>query len=524
MPSARKGNLGTALVNPTVYKGIPPVRARELDFMGDGPNAGPGMLEEANVIEKRNGMCYAAALANPFTHQGARLPSDGNPGTAIARTLQTIDLDWETCTEGYGYDYGAIVVQPTLLDNYWRTGEPTGHLSNITWTDYNSSHYTTIAAMALMYRVTSLGVRIRTSGAIGERGCKIRVHHFNRGVNSGTTPPADLYQDMIDSCDFQEFDSAKMPIDGIELSWAPLTLEPVVVNATNALTTGSGMRFCSNNTCLDSAIAVFIATPTPVGVSDMITIDIVMNIEYIPLMEDATIPVARAPGSLKDVGTGLTAEAIAFEAGESKVPPPGIAHVPVSYKGPVMTSSDAIYAGKMAIVKKKGKSADFLKILKKPLLDVGKGILSGDPVGGAIRGLGSLVSGFGQFLLPGLGGGIFSGFGNCSQRIAFTGRQRKNYANTIALCAVYPSMAFLLDERNVWLCELSYAQHQAALREINSQKLTEYSDRSGTVRSLFMAVHEDLFKAFCPTTTEHVTVKRLPRERITDSVIISKFK
>lgn len=283
----------------------------------NGPNH--NRLTDVINTQRMNAMAYVHSVMNPWEGGGVRIPELFGPGSTTSSPLARESIV-SVQDSGNSVYVGAMCIKPNLK----RFTSVVSASANYTWTWLDSNHpeLTNMSNVASLYRVVSLGVRIiPTTKATDRNGTLIVAPAPWVGAGAGDFsqgPSTSMWTYISQSSYGVAYDPAEMGPEGVFATWTPMTLDSVLNPTSNMTSTGVGWRDPDNDNVQDNVIYL-----VWYGMSSMLfDVELTLNIEFIPWMEDAYLfTLAYAPAGHEDIVTAAGVEDIGFERVALPEPP-----------------------------------------------------------------------------------------------------------------------------------------------------------------------------------------------------------
>ena len=231
----------------------------------------------------RNAQCWVNSIFHPFGG-ACHFPETLCEGTDVSTLSRLGSVNTAT---GFGaVSITSVVYTPSLKGYIWYASAATT-LSNITYSSFDHPKKLSLESIVGGYRVTSMGVRIRNVSSLLNRNGRLFVGRLPPKTTA-LPPIVDLYDLITYSTEVKTYDLATLPEDGVQLYWIPLTTQGYVNTRTHSSSSQSSftaLGFKSPEAdVLDNRI--FFMSISDSGAPAIIVTDEVLNIEFIPHIED----------------------------------------------------------------------------------------------------------------------------------------------------------------------------------------------------------------------------------------------
>lgn len=229
-----------------------------------------------------NSQCYVMCIFDPWGMQGVRIPQPLGTGTAVT-TLFT--RQFPATTGAAGRWVGGFQMRPNL-EKFAATVTASTAINAVTWTLASHPKTTSMSQNATSYRTVSAGFRLMDVGAMIERGMSLYVGRVPPLANTAIAPDTDLIDFITSSPSFELIDLAKLKPDGSKVVWIPYTFGSTSSTSSAGIASnGTTFRGITADIIDSFPTIMFVSTraDTP---SDEVAIETVMNIEFIPPLED----------------------------------------------------------------------------------------------------------------------------------------------------------------------------------------------------------------------------------------------
>jgi hypothetical protein len=254
---------------------------------------------DAWQAQQNNAREYIRQVYNPHLDLGARLPSPITLGTVTSHLTETIDVQIG-CYTGQN-DYGGVIIAPNLTDCY-NTVKTSTDGKTLAVLEFNgaqdSTHASALGDSSILYRVVSFGAHILDWGAQAAHGMVLVAGMMP--ITDSNYYSTGSYTTLMASNCYTEFDTNKLPAEGINMLWLPMTTDPVVERADASMSvmpTASGFRTIDEDSITDNRLYIFFRG-TGETATDTVRIKLFWNLERIPDVEQAQFfNLQAAPGS-----------------------------------------------------------------------------------------------------------------------------------------------------------------------------------------------------------------------------------
>lgn len=268
----------------------------------------PGLGGVATRNIDQNAAVYVDSLLHPFETGPARLPEPtGFPSTVAQQRWRSSSLVFAP-TPGPGQP-GAlwgVALTPFVASPVFTMMSSAG-LNNDAWMPLPLPSLSTIQSNFYYTRCTAVGIRVIDTAAMLNRGGTL---YISRLLLLKATMPNDARYTARNSMDTVMLDLAKLPTEGVEVCWLPLTLQPMTATGTtgNYAVTGSAYQVPTITTPTDrtdSAVVVFAELPAVAASNPYF--------EFVYKYEAVPFPQTQYLFDLRTVAGSTDAAAKAFE-------------------------------------------------------------------------------------------------------------------------------------------------------------------------------------------------------------------
>jgi hypothetical protein len=274
---------------------------------------GGGQLRKIKLHEEKDAEMYVRSLFEPFVYRNVHRPEAiGLPSTtAFLQSNHTISM----VTLSDGNFLGMMYIKPNLqqMTEVANAGTAVGNITG--WTTGNSPYVTSLGTNGMLYRVVSMGVRVVNYGALLNRGMMMTVGMYPypdmTNFEFSGDPAATAYSNLLNSDYCTVYDSANLPADGFEMSWLPITLDTALkVDPGDTHTAVTAVAYrdpVAVHEVFDNAIAIAFYAPSTSSYSDLINVQVGMNIEWVPIpSQTAYHDLGYTPGSRDDISIQMS--------------------------------------------------------------------------------------------------------------------------------------------------------------------------------------------------------------------------
>lgn len=257
---------------------------------------------------KQNAAAYVDGLLHPFETGPMRLPEPtGFPSTVgMNKWRQSVGVVQPSGGSQPGGLWG-VVIQPYVQYPFFQLTASTGPAID-TWTSFPLPNLSTIQSNFYFTRCTALGIRVVDTAPMISRAGSLYISRF---LSLKSSVPNDARLVAKNSADTIVLDLARLPADGIETIWLPLTLQPVTVSTNSATLpfsiTGSAYTtpLYTGTNISDSAVIMFAELPSLSNSNPIFTI--IYKYEAVPYPQNQYL------FDLKTIAGSDDAAAKAFE-------------------------------------------------------------------------------------------------------------------------------------------------------------------------------------------------------------------
>lgn len=243
---------------------------------------------EFKKIERKaehNAVNYVRSVEDPFMGKGIRIPDNSQIPSLTASLVSRVAFN-TVAGSSFGWAAGCIVY-PGIKNQCTCLSSIVNPDNTAVWNPRDNSQYSSMASVMAAYRVVSMGVRIVDAGAAMNRGLSMYCGNMAIYAAPGGATPLQSFSNIKT---LNLMDTATCANE-CKMWWSPLVGgENPVFYSGSPQVTGSTWRNASYDsaTLFDNCLVLYaysngatgLGTATP---SDTMTVELCINIEYIPL-------------------------------------------------------------------------------------------------------------------------------------------------------------------------------------------------------------------------------------------------